>query len=541
MKKTLLCMICVAMVFPTLIVGQIQWQTTHDGTSSGDCQLASNTIKMTVNPLYVDVEEEAVITAIGDVGWGDPATLEIIGNFSLSKGAALRSMLLWNNTKLLKAKLRDRAAADSAYEATVDRSKPQVFARDPAEITYLGNDQYHFRIYPVAINGSRKLRILYSVPLHMFLQGPQFQILTAFTLGSYYSPTQIPVEIHKSSSTSGTYILNYGDSKKTLQFGATYQIPITAFSADSYNDWGYFLGTTAKPLCISPDTGFSAIAYTVSVGSGKTAGNYTAVFATPPDTVIAALKELSGDSSGYPCTIEAEVIAGNKAYITDFPEKGYLGVYMKSNTAWDSTIHWTVYDATGKIALQCRKYYKPHSDSLTKSMLPLIWGAKYSLVEGNDNLGALFGFVDRRMSLLALESDTMSSAEAAQWADGGVPQLKAEEIILSASSWPIAPHDNVIFEFGASAIKNFLKRSLAALTVLLKANHLITIKIADFKSGNIKVMLFNVSGKVLQTWNNVRVNEGVTELSLPLQARGCMILRVYAGKEMVQKKINVLR
>ena len=535
--KTVVAILSISLLFPATIMAQIQWQTTHNGTDQGECQLASNAIRMTVYPFHVDVEEEAIITAIGDVWWGDPSTLELFGEFSLTKGSALRSMLLWSGGKILKAKLKDRAAADSAYEAIVDRSKPQVFARDPAEITFLGNNRYRFRIYPVAINNSRKVRILYSVPFQMFLNGPQFQITTAFTTGAQQTPTQIPIEIRKATPAAGTYIITYGYTKKTVQFGATYQIPITAFWADTYDEWGYYIGTSAKPIIIAPDTNFSTTAYTATLSSGKTAGNYTAVFATPPDTVLAALNELSPDESS---SIEAKVVAGDKAYITDFTQMGYLGVYMKSTAAWDSSVYWTVYNSQGKTVLQCRKSYKPHSDSLIKTMLPFVWAAKYSLVEGNDYLGALFGFIDRRMSLLAQESDTLSTSEAAKWAEAGVPQLQPEEIVLFGSQSPIPPSDNVIFEFGTK-VRTVLKNSITALIIIVKANRMINFSIRNFKSGVVKAALFDMGGRLLETWNTIQVSGGTAELKLPQQVKGCLILRVYAGDKIIQKRFTVVR
>ena len=509
------------------------------------CQLSSNIVKITVNPFHLDVEEEAVITAVYNDTWqswyGDQNALEISGYFTLSKGSSVRSMLLWSGSKILKAKLRDRTMADSAYEATVDRTRPQ-YPHDPALIEYLGNNSYHFRIYPVAINNSRKIRILYSVPFLMSVDGPRFQLITAFTSGTMQAPSQIPIEFKLAAGTSGNYILSYGNIKKTIQFNATYQIPTSSFLVPiyDYNYYGYsqtISSYSMQPLIITPDTNFSAMAYTATISSGKNAGNYTAVFATPPDTIIAALNELP---SGEPASVEAKIVVGETAYITDFNQQGFFGVYLKSTALWDSTVVWNVYDSKGKIAFQCRKAYKPQSDSLINAMLPFVWGAKYTLAEGNDNLGALFGFVDRRMSLLALERDSLSASEAAKWTNSGVPPLLPEEIIVKTSQLPSTPDENAIFEIGSGVISVY-KNLAASFTVLFKANRMFSIRFNQLKTGQIKIALFDMAGRTIETWNNVQITGGTVELRLPQKAMGCMILRVTAGSQVVQKRITVVR
>ena len=535
----------VALVLPMAVFSQISWQTANYTMTGQQCQLSSNIINIAVHPFHLDVEEEAVITAVYNDTWdpwyGKAGTQEITGDFVLTKGSSVRSMLVWEGSKILKAKLCDRTQADSAYEATIDRTRP--IPRDPALIEYLGNNSYRFKIYPVAINNSRKIRILYSVPFLMFRDGPQFQLLTAFTCGTMQAPSQIPVNFKLGAGNTGNYIFSYGNIKKSIQFNATYQIPTSSFLTPTYNynyyygNYSYLTGYSMQPLVISPDTNFSTMAYTATIGSGKSAGKYTAVFATPPDTVAAALSELPADQ---PSSVEAKIVIGGNAYITDFNEKGFLGVYMKSTAPWDSTVVWNVYDSKGKIAFQCRKAYKPKSDSLINAMLPLVWGAKYTLAEGNDNLGALYGFVDRRMSLLALEKDSLSAAQALQWAKSGVPPLLPEEIMLKTSQLPSTPDEYVMFEIG-TGIKAAYKNLSASFTVLFKANRMISLRFNGLITGQIKVALFDMAGRTVETWNDVQITGGTSELRLPQKAFGCMVLKVIAGKEVIQKKINIVR
>ena len=529
---------CFAVVFfvfsLSTYASQILWQTTRAGSSSGACQLESNKITLTVNPFSVDVEEEAVIAARGTVGWGDPATLEIVGECTLTKGTALRSMLLWNGQKILKAKLKDRKSADSAYQNIVNRDVP----RDPALIEYLGDNTYRFRIYPVSIDGARKIRILYSVPYQVVNSGPQFCITSAFTAGADQTPTQVPIEIRRATQTTGSYILTYGDVKKTVQFGATYQVPFSALATQTYNYnyyYSYSSGWQSKSLTIAPDSQATAMAYAATLDSGKTAGHYAAVFAALPDTVSAAVQELQPLERA---SVEAKVVVGSDAYITDFNDKPFLCAYLKSAGAWDGVVYWAVYNSKGKQVMQYRQACKPQTDAPTTAALPLMWGAKYSLVEGLGDLGALFGFVDHQMSLLALESDTLSRTEADKWAQSGVPVLNPQEIVVKQANMPSAPGEIVFFDFG-TGVTSRVKNTGASLKIVVMANRTVSLRFANCKAGAISAKLYDIGGRLLGSWQNVRVSGATAELQLPPQARGCMILRVFAGGMLMQKKFTV--
>lgn len=50
-----------------------------------------------------------------------------------------------------------------------------------------------------------------------------------------------------------------------------------------------------------------------------------------------------------------------------------------------------------------------------------------------------------------------------------------------------------------------------------------------------------MAGRTIETWNNVQITGGTVELRLPQKAMGCMILRVTAGSQVVQKRITVVR
>jgi hypothetical protein len=505
-----------------------RWQTTRNGTSSGYCGLTSNKITVTVHPYYADVVEEAEITTSGNVWNGDSKTLEISGTFKLSEGTALRSLLLWNGNKILKGKLLLRDDADSAYENVVNR----VVVRDPALIHYMGNNQYQFKIFPVEINNSRKIRILYTVPLQMSNDGLQFKISTAFTSGTEQTPDQIPVEILKSNDAISPYIIQHGSIKKTVQFGATYSIPV--FDFQEFYSYNYRTGNS-KPVTITPSVKSWNIAYKKDIDSSNTKGSYVAIFASLPDTIPAFIDEENLNTKNI--SIEAKITAGQKVYLSDMPGRHYFSAYIKSSTPWDSMISWTCYNnTTGEEIFKFSQKIICASDSLNNSMVPFIWGAKYSLKEGTGALGAQFGFVDSKMSLLALEKDSLTRSLAIQYQDEGVPVLNPEEIVIKASKMPIAPKENAIFEYDVSTLKQM---TAAKSFNIMYANGIIQIQFPNQLKGAMKGFIIDASGKVVYKFTDISKMGCTFNFKVPNGLKGLYIVKIQTGGENMQKKIMV--
>jgi hypothetical protein len=515
-----------------LIQAQTRWGTTHtqDWHSSGDCKLESNAIRMIINPFHIDIEEEAVISARGTVPNGDPATLEITGQFVLSPGSAVRSMLLWNGTTILKAKLKDRNSADSSYEQTVDRNVAVAVRRDPAVIRQIGENTYEFRIYPVGINSSRKIRILYSVPLLATNLGPRYTVKTAFTYGCSETPNTVPVEIVKSDNVPFQFIFGHGSIKTTLQPGATYLIPYADFIDYQTDYWGYSVAAGTS-VSITPDSSSGNRSYSFTLDSTNARGNYSAIFSGLPDTLIAMIGELS--LTDY--TLEARVVVGDKAFISDVPYIGCFGIYIRSEKAWDKNLYWTVFTSDGKAAVTCTHHIIPDTSSSSCNFLPLLWGAKYSLAEKAGNFGAVFGFVDSKMSLLALERDSLAAAEALKWQTSGVPPLYANEIICSPANMPVLPDDNAIFEY--SGVVRGIKDLSKIFSVSLLGNNRIAIEFKKKPDGKITVLLVDLRGRCVYKNEGMEVPGQTLALTLPANLRGFYLLRVTAGKENYQRKI----
>ncbi len=502
------------------------WQTTRDGRSSGECRLETNRIRATLHKFHVDVEEEAVIRTLGDVRWGDAGTLEITGRFTLAPGTTVRSMLLWNGDQILKAKLKDRDAADSAYESVVNR----IQVRDPALIELVGPNTYEFKIYPVAINQTRKIRILYSVPLKGCSDGPRVHIQTAFTIGPREIPTQVPFEFLRGDAIADCrYLLRHGTTRRPLHFGATYMLPTKDFYAQRYS----YLARTPQYLEIIPDTSSWNRAYTYSVNSGRAAGNYAAIFTTVPDTLRGLL-----ETGWYGnATLETRIATSEKAYISTLAGTGCMAVYLKSAGQWDRNVYWSLYDSEGNIICELTQSLIPDTTSLALDKLPLVWAGKYCLDEAKGSLGALFGFVDSRMSLLALESDRLSPEEAERWRENGVPPLEPDEIVVNPWLIPPTPTEDVIFET-TDVLANAADATRVMRVELLADGHLM-LRFDNAGVQCVKVTVLDLRGRVVGAWNEVRVVGGRAHLSLPAGLRGTYLVRAVAGSHHLEQRLVI--
>jgi hypothetical protein len=122
----------------------------------------------------------------------------------------------------------------------------------------------------------------------------------------------------------------------------------------------------------------------------------------------------------------------------------------------------------------------------------------------------------------------------------GVPPLSAKDIVLKPSQYPSAPSENAIFEL-ATGIRTAKADALSIAAIVMMPNRMFRITLSKPISGNVRVVLYDISGKVLATWSNVRPVGNAAELALPRAAKGFMIVRVYADREVLQKKFVFTR
>lgn len=85
-------------------------------------------------------------------------TLEVVLNFELPENAIVFDSWLWIGSDIVKANILDRWTASSIYEGIVNRRK------DPSILFKKSASQYELRVFPMAGNSTRKVKITYLMP-----------------------------------------------------------------------------------------------------------------------------------------------------------------------------------------------------------------------------------------------------------------------------------------------------------------------------------------------------------------------------------------
>lgn len=93
-----------------------------------------------------------------DADFGPNDQVEVVLDFQLPEKAMVIDSWLWIEDVIIKAKILDRWTASGIYEEIVGRR------RDPSILFKNSATQYQLRIYPMAGNGSRKIKMSILVP-----------------------------------------------------------------------------------------------------------------------------------------------------------------------------------------------------------------------------------------------------------------------------------------------------------------------------------------------------------------------------------------
>jgi hypothetical protein len=275
---------------------QVTWQTTHadstrNGYSSGPCGLESGALRVTIFRAYLDVEEEAELSALGTVAAGaDAKTLEITGTFVLPAGSAVIGALLWEGDKLLQGKLLDRQTADSLYENIVDRnSVPPLRPRDPLILELTAKDTYRFRIYPVAAGHSRRIRLRYQLPPTLGADGVELVLRGAIAPLYKGSTTQISVTFQGSEKVKTSLLITAQGSKTQMTMPRTRLMQAADLADNMAYDFslGWISTPSTRLLPIDPVRQLMA---RTSFPDGQMAGNYLNLYAGVTKDVLQGLK-----------------------------------------------------------------------------------------------------------------------------------------------------------------------------------------------------------------------------------------------------------
>jgi hypothetical protein len=415
------------------VQAQVMWQTTHTnneggGYASGNCLLASASVRVKVHPVFLDVEEDVEIGTVGAVGIGnDGKSLEIVGNISLPAGAAIVGALLWDGGAILEGKLLDRNTADSLYEDLVDRnSTPPVRPRDPLILEKTGPGTYRFRIYPVALGFSRHMRLRYQLPPVVGPEGVLMPFKAAVTsLFGNTSNLQVPVTLENGGGVpKGIFTLPNG-TRTEMTFPRT-RLLTAAEVGDPGTGWDVWGNQVYVPgIGIQPVVPLRQAAVKTTFAAGQMAGNFLSLYATVSQEVLKGLNIRSATS------LAVVVRNGKRSY--DIPVScegglalgcGSMSFHGKSDSAWNDTLDWEAFDAAGKLLARTRVKSTVYQ-SAQDTGAAVLWAASPTHFSEKKELpvGPVFGFVDEWASLLSLPKDSVGPQLFAFYNENGVPRI----------------------------------------------------------------------------------------------------------------------
>ncbi|MDB5102378.1 MAG: hypothetical protein JWP91_67 [Fibrobacteres bacterium] len=287
--------ILAAILSATGVNAQVSWQTTHalgsgTGSGSGTCGLESSAMRVSIFPAYLEVEEDAEISVLGAVEAGaDPKTLEITGTFSMPAGTAIVGALLWDGDRILQGKLLDRRIADSLYEEIVDRNPtPPARPRDPLILELIAKDTYRFKIYPVDLGHSRRIRLRYQLPPVIGADGIEMSLRAAIAPLFPSSPAQVSVTF-RSGTDIGKAILVTSQGVKTQMTLPRTRLMLPAdFSLTAgYDPWmGWVYNPGVRILPVDP---LRQVMLKTTFPDGQMAGNYLNLYTSVTDDVLQGL------------------------------------------------------------------------------------------------------------------------------------------------------------------------------------------------------------------------------------------------------------
>ncbi len=284
MKHTIIALGALLCLNAASVSAQVTWQTTKTTNATkdvGNASLINGSLRVKVYPAYLDIEEDVDISVTGTVrAQNDPATIEILGTFTLPAGSVITGALLWDGTKVLQAKLLDKFKADSIYEDLVDRdSVPPPRAVDPLILERTGANTYRIKVYPVALNLSRHFRLRYQLPPRMGTDGFEIRLQGAL-IPLFTSVSTVTTTIEAGGNVSTVAFVENGLKREMT-------LPRTLFLARSNLTASTAAGTNA--LRILPINPLRQVQVKTSFGAGGFAGNYLNFYGSVDDTLLRAL------------------------------------------------------------------------------------------------------------------------------------------------------------------------------------------------------------------------------------------------------------
>jgi len=498
---------------------QFSCRSTQGLVWSGTSEIIREKIDITILPDHLDVEHEFELNAKAQ--WSDPNfpnSLEITGTLNLENSTVITGLLLWNGNKILKGKLQTKDLARRKYEEVVDRNvKNPPPPRDPAILEKVNDGVYNLSVFPVALNGSRKLRIRYLIPL-------------AFVDSSYqsvfpYAFSQLATVTVRGGEGIQGYALTsmkVGGSRRTVKVEEEITSPIP-LDADAYGQFqaytAWSAGNQSYLLAVTPlfrDT-YESRAYIASTRDSRGNQGYAShIVFLPPQELM---EEISGEDTRITALIQSEDDSLIKEVSTqEIARKGIDHLRIFSSSPLKESISWKLYshnevvkeiDETPRII--------PIEDG-NQFMRTFAFTPFYPMTPTMPaSLAVAWGFIDSRYALLALEQDTLSRDLTEKYASAGVPELEPEDIFseegdalsIPLSSWLLQKNISLEELLDPASIAALNRPGFPAGIRWFTRDGLLQIEIdVSAIMPGMQVSLHGIDGKEIKRWSSGDIHRG---------------------------------
>lgn len=145
------------------------------------------TLSVRPNGIYLEYGLYLTFSSRGTNLNSSQDTLEVVLNFDLPEGAIVHDSWLWIGDEIVRAKILDKWTASSIYEGIVKRRK------DPSILSKKSATQYELRVFPMAGNETRKVKITYLMPSTWGKTNITADLPTAILNTSFYKPSHLNI------------------------------------------------------------------------------------------------------------------------------------------------------------------------------------------------------------------------------------------------------------------------------------------------------------------------------------------------------------
>ena len=120
------------------------------------------TLSVRTKGLYMEYGLYLTFSARGATFNTNGDSLEVVLNFTLPSEAIVHDSWLWIDENIVKARMYDRWTAGAIYESIVNRRK------DPSILVKNNATSYQLRVFPMAKNSTRKVKITWLQPVNLY-------------------------------------------------------------------------------------------------------------------------------------------------------------------------------------------------------------------------------------------------------------------------------------------------------------------------------------------------------------------------------------